>query len=617
MPRSAPVIALLLAAGLGAAAEPTPSSAMDRVKADLFFLAGDECEGRGLETDGIQKAGRHIATVFREAGLKPAGTDGYFQPFPVFTGKAERGPTQTLTFTQADGPAVKPDLDKEFTPLAGKGPVTGRLAFVGYGISAPALKYDDYAGIDVAGKWVVMFRRTPRAEDKEKPFDPAPDSPYSSLSYKLQQAATRKAAGVIFVNDASYGKGSDAPIEAGVLPATDLPVVQIKRGVLNNLLPAGTALADIETGIDADTKPNSFSLDRWTVAADVTFTRASLTTRNVVGVLPGSGPLADETVVVGAHYDHLGRGETGSMIGARGKGQVHFGADDNASGTTGLMELARRLGAVKNRVGRRVVFIAFSGEERGLFGSLHYCKAPTFPLDKTVFMLNMDMIGRASPAPDAPADGPKADRLVVYGTGTGTGLDAATDLFNARIGFNVIKVPTGSGPSDHESFFLKRVPVLFLFTGTHRDYHTPTDTPDKINLAGLLKAVDFAELLATHFAGVLERPKFEATKGGWYDPTEAKGPRKSGRTAGGPKLGIMPGNYEAEDGGVLVEDVTPGGAAEAAGLKKGDRVVGLAGKPVKNIEGYMAAMAAQKPGVEIEVVVIRKDKKETIKVTPK
>lgn len=617
MRHSAPVLALLLAAGLCPAADTAAesSAALARVKADLFFLAGEECEGRGLETDGIQKAARHIAKAFEQAGLKPAGTDGYFQPFPVYTGRAERGPKQALTFTRGEGSPVAPKLDDGFVPLAGKGTLKAGLAFVGYGITAPQLKYDDYAGVDVAGKWVVVLRRTPRADNTEKPFDPAPDSNYGSLAYKVRQAEGKKAAGIVFVNDATYGKNEDAPIQASVMPATELPVVQVKRSVLDKLLPEGKTLAAIEAGIDADTKPNSFVLDGWTAEAEVSFVRPSLTARNVVGVLPGSGPLADETVVVGAHYDHLGRGEVGSMLGAGGKGKVHFGADDNASGTTGLLELARRLGAMKDRVGRRVVFIAFSGEERGLFGSLHYCNHPTFPLDKTVFMLNMDMIGRASPAPDAPDNEPKKDRLVVYGTGTGSGLEAAVDKFSAPLGFNLIKVPTGSGPSDHESFFLKKVPVLFLFTGTHRDYHTPADTPDKVNFAGLLKAVDLAEGLTTHFAARAERPKFEATKGGWYDPTEAR-PRKTGR-ASGPRLGIMPGNYEAEDGGVLVEDVTPGGAAEKAGLKKGDRVVSIAGKPVKNIEDYMKAMAAQKAGVEIEVVVVRKDKKETVKVTPK
>lgn len=610
MTRLALAAVLLLAAGPGPAAEPTPVP--DRVRDDLFFLAGDECEGRGLETDGIKRAARHIATVFRENGLKPGGTDGYFQPFPVYTGKATRGPNNTLTLSPADGPVLVPELDADYVPLAGEGPTSAGLVFVGYGISAPKLGYDDYGGLDVAGKWVVMFRRTPRAGNTDRPFDPAPDSPYGSFATKLALAQAKKAAGVMFVNDATYGKGDDKPADPALMPQTPLPVVQIKRSLLAKLL-GDKKLADVEAGIDADGKPNSFPLAGWTAAAEVHFTRPSIPCKNVVGVLPGRGPLADQVVVVGAHYDHLGRGEGGRMASrdSAPAGKLHYGADDNASGTTGLLELARRLGGQKDRTGRTVVFIAFSGEERGLFGSLHYCNHPTVPLESVAVMLNMDMIGRARPADDTKT----ADRLVVYGTGTGTGLEAAADRFNQGVGFDLTKIATGSGPSDHESFFLKKVPVLFFFTGTHRDYHTPADTPDKINLPGLVRTVDYVQKLTEHFAAVPERPKFQPTTGGWYDPTEDK-PKKASR-GGGPKIGIMPGNYEAADGGVLVEDVVPGGAAEAAGLKKGDRIKAIGGKPVKNIQDYMAAMATQKAGVEVEVQLVRGDETKTVKVTPK
>jgi hypothetical protein len=232
------------------------------------------------------------------------------------------------------------------------------------------------------------------------------------------------------------------------------------------------------------------------------------------------------------------------------------------------------------------------------------------PLESVALMLNMDMIGRARPADDTKTD----DRLVVYGTGTGTGLEAAAEKFGQKVGFDLTKIATGSGPSDHESFFLKKVPVLFFFTGTHRDYHTPADTPDKINLPGLVKTVDYVQLLAEHFAALAERPKFQATTGGWYDPTEEK-PKKASRGSG-PKMGIMPGYGEGE-GGVLVEDVVAGGAAEAAGLKKGDRIKAIGGKPVKTIQEYMAVMATQKAGVEVEVQLVRGDETKTVKVTPK
>lgn len=629
---------LLAAAVLAAAVSTAPAvdPELGRIKKDLFYLAGDECEGRGLETEGIRKAGDYIAAAFREAGLRPGGKDGsYFQPFTVY-GTPRLGTPNTLVLVGPEDRKLDLEYGADFvaTGLSAAGKANAGLVFAGYGITAPDLGYDDFAGADVTGKWVVVLRRTPRADAKDKPFDPNPESPHAALATKVENAAKHGAAGVIFVNDASYGKDGDKlmPLRGtGEAPAP-FPVLHVQRAVLDKLLVTqNRKLADIEEAIDRDLKPRTVALTGWTAAAEVTVTRQALPTRNVIGVAEGSGPLADETVVVGAHYDHLGKGEPGSMLGREAKGKVHYGADDNASGTTGLMELARRFGAEKGRAGRRVVFVAFSGEERGLYGSKAYCKAPPFPLAKTAFMLNMDMIGRLVAVDDdaalarlavvagaaagwtVPGAVVKRDRLVVYGTGTAPGLDELVTAVNRRFDFKLLRQATGTGPSDHESFYLKRVPVLFLFTGTHRDYHRPSDTPDKINYAGLRKVADFAEVLVAHFAAASERPRYQVTKGGWTDPTDDR-PRVSRPQA--PRLGIMPGNYEAETGGVLVEDVTPGGAAEKAGLKPQDLIVEIAGKPVKNIGDYMAAMAGQKAGHQIEVVVVRKDKKMTIKVTP-
>jgi hypothetical protein len=622
----------LLAAPSAPAAEP----ALAQIKKDLYYLAGESCEGRGLETEGIKKAGEYVAAAFRDAGLKPGGPNGsYFQPFAVY-GQPRLGTPNTLTLSGPDGRRLDLKYGEDFTPTGASTSSNGRaasgLVFVGYGITAGKLGYDDYAATDVKGKWVVVLRRTPRAESHAHPFDPDPDSTHAALATKIENAARHGATGVMFVNDATYGKDGDSLMPVRTSEPAAFPVLHLKRDVLDKLLAAqGKKLADLEAAIDKDLKPRPVALTGWTAAAEVTVNRPAIQTRNVVGVAEGSGPLANETVVVGAHYDHLGRGEPGSALGAKGKGLVHYGADDNASGTTGLLELARRFGAKKGRVGRRVVFVAFSGEERGLFGSKHYCQDPPFPLATTVFMLNMDMIGRVTEVDDdagllrlgvvagaaagatAPGAEVKRDRVVVYGTGTAPGLDELLTEANHQYEFKLLRVPGGSGPSDHESFYVKRVPVLFFFTGTHRDYHRPTDTPEKINLAGLRKVADLVEVLTSHFAAATERPKYLATKGGWTDPTDDR-PRVSRPQA--PKLGIMPGNYEATTGGVLVDDVVPGGASEKAGLKAKDVIVEIAGRPVKNINDYMTAMAGQKPGVAIDVVVLRQDKKLTLKVTP-
>ena len=355
-------------------------------------------------------------------------------------------------------------------------------------------------------------------------------------------------------------------------------------------------------------------LNGWTAAANVSLKKNDFACKNVVGVLEGAGPLANETIVVGAHYDHLGTSSFGSMQGPSAEGKVHWGADDNGSGTTGVIEIARRFAAMKDRQGRRIVFILFSGEERGLHGSIHYCREPLFPLEDTVFMLNMDMIGRVKPVDDE--KGGLKDRLLVYGTGTGEGFDKLADDFNTS--FKIVKYGAGTGPSDHDSFYRKKVPVYFFFTGTHSEYHRPTDIPELINLDGMRKVVDYGEKIMYHFATVAERPKYLVTKEQFEFPKE-KGDSKSNSSGSarmtGPTLGIMP-SYEEGTAGVKLDGISPGGPAEKAGLKDGDLIVEIAGKPVTSVTNYMTIMNQQKSGVEIELVLVRKGPKMTVKVTP-
>jgi hypothetical protein len=382
------------------------------------------------------------------------------------------------------------------------------------------------------------------------------------------------------------------------------------RATLDEILAAGKwkSVKEIEAAIDDKLKPQSFELTGWKADARVTVDRKDVACKNVVGVLEGAGPLKDETVVIGAHYDHVGYGLWGSAGGKDAAGKIHYGADDNASGTTGLMELARRFGAQKNRQGRRLVFIAFSGEEHGLDGSRFYCKEPLFPLDKTATMINLDMIGRTKPVPtDWLGLFEKKDRLIVYGTGTGDGFDKLVDVAAKTIDLRVTKLPGGTGPSDHDSFYRKSIPVMFLYTGTHPEYHKPTDVPEKIDVPGMKKMTDFTELLLDDVLARETKPKYVVVGGGWTDPTE---PRPRGPA--GPRLGVAP-DYAYEGEGLRLESVSPGGVAEKSGLKDGDVIVEVAGKPVKNITGYMAAMGGQKLGTTIDIVVERKGQKLTLK----
>jgi hypothetical protein len=317
-------------------------------------------------------------------------------------------------------------------------------------------------------------------------------------------------------------------------------------------------------------------------------------TKNVVGVLEGSGPLADETIVIGAHYDHLGRGGPGSL--AFLSTAIHNGADDNASGTAMVMEMARRLARRVDPLPRRLVFVAFSGEERGLLGSAHYVSDPPYPLDKTVMMVNFDMVGRLN----------DKNELTLYGTGTTPGLDELVDALGKAEGFTVKKIADGFGPSDQASFYRKNIPVLFTFTGTHKDYHRPSDDTETINFGGMSRIADFGELMILDLARRPVRPEFTRVKGQANQGAE--------RVALRVYLGTIP-DYGGADKGVKLSGVREGSPAEKGGLKEGDIIVGLGGKPIGTVDDYMESLVRYKPGDSAEVVVERDGKETKLTVT--
>jgi hypothetical protein len=588
----------------------------DRLRKDLAYLASEELAGRCTGSVEIDKAADFIAAEFRKAGLQPAGTDGtWFQPFTFNYGAGKLGTPIALTITHA-GESKPLKYASEFTPvgLSPTGKADAGIVFVGFGMELAEPAFNEYEGIEVKGKIVVVLRRAPKWDSKDNPYQQGENATAASLIAKADLAAKKGAVGILFVNDATLAKDKDELLEyrRDLLGTTaKIPAAMIQRTTLKTWLKdAGKDLAAIEEAL-ADGKPQSLAFANVSAKLEVTIARPVIAAKNVVGTLPGSGPLADEVIVIGAHYDHVGRNEhSNSAAGLSAKGKIHYGADDNGSGTVGLIELARRFGGMKNRQGRRIVFVAFTGEELGLFGSKEYVNKPAFPLDKTAFMLNMDMIGRSKILDD---NGAKKDRLVIYGHGTADGLEKIVDNANAIYNFKLFKVPGGTGPSDHDSFYKKKIPVLFFFTGTHPDYHKPTDTPDKINYDAMKKVVDMVETFTHHFATTLDRPKYASVKGGWEDPTDDRPKRTRGNM---PRLGITPGNYGEEDKGVLVDEVADGRAAMKGGVKAGDLIIEIAGKEVKNMDGYMAAMTAQKAGTEIEIVVLRGKDKVKLKVTP-
>jgi hypothetical protein len=598
---------LLALAGARAMADNEASEA--RLRRDITFLASDECEGRGPGTKGIDKAADYIANEFKKAGLKPGGSKGsYFQPFTISAGVSKLKGQGKLVLRGPQGQQIEltPDKDFTITGASASGSLKAPLVFAGHGVTAPRIDYDDYKGVDVADKIVVLLRRVPRWGNAEVPFDGQKKDDHAALVTKFANAESRRAAAVLLVNDSSEipSKGDNllgfgAPELRSV--SLSIPILHVRRSALDPVLLSslGSGLRELEQNISRDLTPCSAPLKGWSAHIEAPVERPTFAVKNVIGVLEGSGPLANETVVIGAHYDHLGYGGGfGSLAPPQDRGtKIHHGADDNGSGTTSVMELARRFAAMKDRKGRRLVFMTFSGEERGLLGSRYYCnQQPLFPLKDTVAMVNLDMVGRLSD---------ETSKLLVEGLGTAKEFDKLVTELGEKHKFQLVKKQSGLGPSDHDSFCRKDIPVLFLWTGLHKDYHRPSDTSDKINVRGMRRIADMAEDIMVRIATEEERPQFVKAGAPTAGPVRGKGPR----------LGIQP-NYEDEKEGVLIDAVTASGPADKAGMKAGDRIVEIGGRAVRNLNGLMVIMAQQERGRTVDIAVQRGGKRVTLKLTP-
>lgn len=631
-----------------------------RILEDVKYLASDELEGRGVGTKGLDLAADHIRNQFQKSGLNVTSVKGgAFQEFQMTT-KTNLGSPNKLVFTDTTGKARELTLGTEFTPMSfgGAGTVAGEIVFCGYGIDAPDQKYNDFDGVDLKGKIALIMRREPRQSHPQGNFTGQPHgvSVHSSLTSKLSQATGRGATAVIFVDDPfsardalkksretllkQYADLTNKTESFLAIPADQAemrekthkqlqetikvirdqekliqqgepdtltrfgygggdgsrstPVLQIKRSVADELLKASlkTDLATLEAQIDQDLKPRSQVVTGSTASLQVSIDRVQATVKNVIGVLEGEGPLAQETVVVGAHYDHVGRGGAGSL--APGSSEIHNGADDNASGTALLMELSRRIGSRGTKLPRRVVFIAFTAEESGLIGSARYCQEPVFPLEQTVAMLNLDMVGRITD-----------NKVTVFGTDTSPVWKTWLPDLGKKNKLDLAFKPEGFGPSDHSSFYAKKIPVLHFFTGTHNDYHRPSDDWDKINTLGMNHLADLMEELLLKTIEVPERPAYVAVQG------NANPLRDAGRR---PYFGSIP-DFGSELPGYLLQGVSPGSPAEKGGLKGGDRIIQLGDKKVDNLEDFDLALRRHMAGETVKVTVVRNGANVEVMVT--
>jgi hypothetical protein len=564
-----------------------------RLQTAVGWLASPEREGRGPGTAGIDMAADWVAGQFRAVGLDTERVGGTaFQSFPLTLqaklGPAEGNRAEIVGPAGADGGQTVRSLElgRDFTPLAagGSGPFDLPLVFAGYGITAPKEQYDDYRPLapeTVRNAAVIVLRQEPQKDDPHSVFDGNQASQHAALARKVANASEHEAGGLLFCNDASAGEDALMPFDrAGDgSERRTMPIMQIRRDVVDGLLKEarGRRLAEIEKEIDETVEPRSGPLDGWRIRGRVTIDRVESTARNVIALLPGRP--GSETIVLGGHYDHLGYGGVNSA--APGDTTVHHGADDNASGTAMLIEVARLL-AGEGPLRRNVLFVAFSGEERGLLGSAHYTANPAVPLADTAAMVNLDMVGRL--------DG---DTLVVHGTGTGTGLDPLVDRLVETHGFKAAKEPGGFGPSDHASFYARKIPVLHVFTGSHSDYHRPTDTADKINYDGMVRITHLVADLVRELANAPERPASIEVASKIF----ARGGDR-------PYFGSIP-DFGKPGKGYAITGVTKDSPAARGGLKGGDVIVRLGASAVTGLEDFDSALRKHKGGETVPVVVLR------------
>ena len=623
------LLAILLAAVGSIAQQPAPQVNLNvaRLQQHISYLASDALDGRRTGTQGANDAAHYIAGEFSRLGLRPAiqkagasrrlsvAMTQYLQPFPYVAG-VTLGQGNMLTLRDR-----KLAAGSDWIPLGFSSNATVEntpIAFVGYGITASELNYDDYADKRASGKVALALAGTPDGDNPHGQY-----ARYEAVRWKAIAARNAGAKALLIVTREANLKDDRLSQLTYDNSAGDagLPVAIVSQDLIG-----GKAMFD---GFEAAAKKRQYMFDEnLKVSLTIDLMRKEVQAYNVIGVLEGSDRLLkNETIIVGAHYDHLGHGGEGSL--APRSGEIHHGADDNASGTAGVLELAQLFTSQRPRPKRTIVFMCFSGEEEGLLGSSYYVNHPIIPLANTVAMINMDMIGRM-----------KDRKLIIGGVGTAkewrdligsgniaqaTKITAVPDA-GAPSGMPVVVAANGRpivtvdpsksfdltlqedgyGPSDHSSFYSKQIPVLFFWTGTHNDYHKPSDTSDKINYTDEVRVLSLVARIVRDLDNADKRLTY----------TVAKSDSQQGRSTGfRVYLGTIP-NYSDSNDGLLLDGVRDDSPASRAGLKAGDRIVKVGTRDVKNVYDYTYALGEMKAGEEYVVEVMRAGEKLTLKIKP-
>ncbi len=599
------------------------TSKVDRgdLRHHIEYLAGPELEGRMTGTEGERKATAYVARAFEEFGLKPFLADGYFHPFD-FTAGVDLGKENKLVMKMGKE-ELELQVDKDWRPLSFSqlGAIKAdEIVFAGYGIEIPkgqvgadgskTAMYSSYYHLAVKDKWVVVLRFMPEnvSAERRRQF-----ARYSSMRYKAMTARQKGARGVIFVagpntevREELVGLRYDASMADSGIAA-----LSVRKEIGEKLVAAtGENLREIQTALDKGEMMMGMKIPKTALEGHVDIVQQKRKGRNVVGRLAAVNPEAHRrpALILGAHVDHLGAHGGGSRATGKEAKDIHYGADDNASGVAALLEIAQYLSAQqkdgKLALERDVLFAAWSGEEIGLIGSSRFVKEVARKLKgdedaklNEVFAanLNMDMVGRLEKS------------LVLQGTGSSSIWPRVIEQRNVPVGLPIKTQSDAYLPTDATSFYLREVPILNAFTGAHDDYHTPRDTADKINYPGTERVTQFMALVARGLAAAGEAPDYVKV-----ERPEGEGRRANLRAY----LGTVPDYSQGDLVGVKLSGATKGGPADKAGIKGGDVVVNVAGKDVKNIYDYTYVLEALKVGEKVEITVLRKGMKVTLEVVP-
>jgi len=563
----------------------------DEIMEHIRYLSHKDRAGRYPGSRESKDVISYLIRNLKSYGVKPGMENkSYVQPFD-FTDNINLGKNNNMVI---DGDTL--ELESDFIPLwfSGNDSISTSAVFAGYGfnINSDEIKWNDYANIDVSGKWVFIMRNSPDRDMQHSLY-----RPYAGLHKKMLVARDNGAAGVVFISQTE---------DTGLFPLKyisgykngGIPAIHLANKAADKLLKKnGWSRKKIQNTMNESLQSITFEMPNIIIAANVELEPAEIRGGNVVGLIKsGNRRYRDEYIVLGAHFDHIGMGGPGSGSRKPNATEIHYGADDNASGTAGILELAQKLISHKSRLKRSILLVGFDAEEKGLLGAKHFVENPPVALDKIAAMINLDMIGRM-----------KDSTFNIGGVGTSSIFQPLLDSLTSNSDYNVNMTMPGFGPSDHAAFYAEDIPVLFFFSGVHSEYHTPEDTWKLINLEGEKYILEKVHDVVFHLANIPAKPDFKES-----------GPREGEMTRNASfkvTFGIMPA-YGSIEEGLEVDGISKiDGPAAKAGIKKGDVIKMINGKPIKDIYEFMDRLRELEKGMTVPVIIERNGKKQELSVS--